>query len=380
MPLLIQARFAAHFQKYRNCYDIVLPYLANVVLEKLNDVYNEIVTNMDHLKISTKSDFVMPIFTKRLMLRPLQKGDGKFIFDAVKESKTCLEHWLPWPKHVKTWEDSEQFAQESYVNFTQRKSLNLGIFVEEKFIGVCGFNYFLWDIPSTEIGYWCRVSAQNNGYMKEAVASLVLYGFENLGIKRQVINCLEDNRASAAIAERLGFDLETRALGLLPNPQGNDLTMCLRYVKIKSVNATHHPGQILKSSEQDQYNILKKLSNFNQHQVPDTQDPEVIPLHYHIRNEKDEIIAGINAVMYAWGIVAIDVMFVEDSYRSQGLGRQLLQQVENEAKQKGASLIHLDTFDFQAKDFYLKQGFQVFGTLENCPLLHKRFYLKKILN
>lgn len=328
----------------------------------------------------SKLNFDTQILAKNLMLRPLQEGDGKIIFEAIEESRTCLERWLPWPKQVKHWKDSEQFATDSYGSCKQKKSLNLGIFKNERFIGICGFNYFMWDIPSAEIGYWCRLSEQGKGYVKEAVNALVKYGFEDLGIKRQVINCLEDNRASAAIAEKLDFDLETRALGLLPNPNGADLAMCLRYVKINDTkNEQSIHGQIIPSTEQDQYKVLKKLSNFNQRKVPDTQKLEVIPLCYHIKNENHEIIAGINAEMYAWGIVAIDVMFVEEANRYQGLGSKLLQHVENEAKQKGASLMHADTFDFQYKDFYLKCGFQVFGTLDNCPPGHQRFYLKKVL-
>jgi len=41
------------------------------------------------------------------------------------------------------------------------------------------------------------------------------------------------------------------------------------------------------------------------------------------------------------------------------------------------SYIILDTFDFQAKDFYTKQGYEVFGILDNCPEGHKRYYMKK---
>jgi hypothetical protein len=57
----------------------------------------------------------------------------------------------------------------------------------------------------------------------------------------------------------------------------------------------------------------------------------------------------------------------------------LLNKVETEAKAMGARLAHLDTFDFQAKDFYLKHGYKIFGVLDDCPPGHKRFYLKKVL-
>lgn len=181
-------------------------------------------------------NFSMPILTDRLILRPIKAGDGKLIFNAVEESRDNLERWLPWPKNVKAWEDSEKFARESYANFILRKSFNLGIFKGEEFIGVCGFNYFLWDIPSAEIGYWCKLSAQKQGYMQEAVGALSLYGFEKIGLKRIVITCLDENYASAAVAEKLGFDLEVRALGLMKDIQSSDLAMGRRYVKIKDAN------------------------------------------------------------------------------------------------------------------------------------------------
>jgi len=45
----------------------------------------------------------------------------------------------------------------------------------------------------------------------------------------------------------------------------------------------------------------------------------------------------------------------------------------------GATLAHLDTFDFQAKDFYIKNSYKIFGVLENCPAGHKRYYFSKSL-
>jgi GNAT superfamily N-acetyltransferase len=83
--------------------------------------------------------------------------------------------------------------------------------------------------------------------------------------------------------------------------------------------------------------------------------------------------------MYCWGILYIDVLFVEESHRGQQLGSLLLSKVEAEAKSMGASLSHLDTFDWQAKDFYLKQRYEVFGVFEGCPKGHKRYYMKKTL-
>lgn len=75
----------------------------------------------------------------------------------------------------------------------------------------------------------------------------------------------------------------------------------------------------------------------------------------------------------------IDSLFVSEKYRGKNIGRTLLNKVESEAKQMGAKLAHLDTFDWQAKDFYLKFGYEIFGILEDCPEGHERYYLKKHL-
>ncbi|MDP3559345.1 MAG: GNAT family N-acetyltransferase [Legionellaceae bacterium] len=124
--------------------------------------------------------------------------------------------------------------------------------------------------------------------------------------------------------------------------------------------------------------IDQKIDQFNSGQVPFTQNPTYIYKNYVIK-ESSKIIAGINTFVYGWKILYIGVLFVEEQYRNQHLGSQLLQHAENEALTLGCSLSHLDTFDFQAKDFYLKQGYELFGVLENCPPHHNRYYLKKIL-
>ncbi|MBR2047957.1 MAG: GNAT family N-acetyltransferase [Oscillospiraceae bacterium] len=90
-------------------------------------------------------------------------------------------------------------------------------------------------------------------------------------------------------------------------------------------------------------------------------------------------IAGCLGVRTVWGTAEVSDLWVEERYRSQGLGSQLLLEIELEAKKKGCTIIQLDTFDWQAKDFYEKKGYSVFGILEDCPMGHCRYYMKKAL-
>lgn len=124
--------------------------------------------------------------------------------------------------------------------------------------------------------------------------------------------------------------------------------------------------------------IDNQIVEFNKSQVPFTQKQTPIFKNYVIK-ENDLVVAGINALIYHWGILYIDVLFVNENYRCKNLGSQLLKRVEGDAKEMGATLSHLDTFDFQARDFYLKQGYEVFGILDDCPKDHKRYFMKKVL-
>lgn len=118
---------------------------------------------------------------------------------------------------------------------------------------------------------------------------------------------------------------------------------------------------------------------FNASQLPFPQETSFIDLSFCLM-DKGSLIGGINALLYCWGCLYIDALWVSENYRHSGYGSQLLRRTEEEARIAGAHMAHLDTFDFQAKDFYLKHGYQVFGTLDTCPVRgHSRFYMAKQL-
>jgi GNAT superfamily N-acetyltransferase len=136
--------------------------------------------------------------------------------------------------------------------------------------------------------------------------------------------------------------------------------------------------KLVNGTIEDRTFIDDKIVEFNNRQVPFTQSENFIDIDYVIK-EGDVIVAGITAVLYCWKCLYINVLWVDEKYRNKGLGKELLKRTEDRAKELGCPLSHLDTFDFQAKDFYLKHGYVIFGELEDCPPNHKRFYLKKSL-
>ena len=85
-----------------------------------------------------------------------------------------------------------------------------------------------------------------------------------------------------------------------------------------------------------------------------------------IRADDGSLIAGLLGLCY-WNILHVDLLWVDPEHRRAGCGKALLQRAEEIALERGCNVVYLFTYSFQAPVFYKKQGYEVFGTLENAP-------------
>jgi len=92
----------------------------------------------------------------------------------------------------------------------------------------------------------------------------------------------------------------------------------------------------------------------------------------------DELIGGLWA-RSLWGSLYIDMMFVPEALRENGIGTSLLRLAEQEAMRRGCRDMWTDTYAFQARPFYEKLGFAVFGRLDGPGPVFPHFFLKKSL-
>lgn len=93
----------------------------------------------------------------------------------------------------------------------------------------------------------------------------------------------------------------------------------------------------------------------------------------------DQEVAGGLIGSTHWGWFHINLLFVREELRGCGYGHQLLMLAEAAARELGAKHAYLDTFSFQAPDFYKRHGYRVFGELRDFPPGHQRCYLTKEL-
>jgi GNAT superfamily N-acetyltransferase len=93
----------------------------------------------------------------------------------------------------------------------------------------------------------------------------------------------------------------------------------------------------------------------------------------------DGEVAGGLVGATSWDWFYIELLWLPEGLRGRGFGRRLLALAENEARGRGAHHAFLDTFSFQAPDFYTRQGYEIFGELPDFPPGHRRYYLWKRL-
>ena len=101
-------------------------------------------------------------------------------------------------------------------------------------------------------------------------------------------------------------------------------------------------------------------------------------LCFVLRTPDQKIVGGLIGKTY-WNWLYIDLLFVKEELRGRNYGHCLLQAAEDEARRRGATNAYLDTFSFQAPEFYRRHGYQIFGELNNFPAGHRRYFLTKQL-
>lgn len=97
-----------------------------------------------------------------------------------------------------------------------------------------------------------------------------------------------------------------------------------------------------------------------------------------VKNQDDKLV-GCVMVTFLWNGMQIGTLWVEETLRGQGLGRKLMEMVEEEGKKRGATFAYTDTFTWQAPGFYEKLGYTLYGKLENFPPGNELRYYRKDL-
>ena len=90
-----------------------------------------------------------------------------------------------------------------------------------------------------------------------------------------------------------------------------------------------------------------------------------------------KVVGGLAGELHA-GWMFIKYFFLEEALRRHGIGHAVIAAAEARALERGCHSAWVDTFSFQAPEFYRKQGYAEFGRLPYPPVGERIFLQKRL--
>ena len=154
--------------------------------------------------------------TPRLILRRLEMRDAPDLFDYSRDPQVA--------KHV-LWDAQTSVSEaRAYVRYMLRRyragePASWGIEEKEtgRVVGTIGYMWYQRDNNACEVGYSLARRRWNRGYMTEALAEVLRFSFEDLGVHRVEAQHEVENAASGAVMRKCGMRKEGTLRGRLYN-------------------------------------------------------------------------------------------------------------------------------------------------------------------
>ncbi|MBR5424549.1 MAG: GNAT family N-acetyltransferase [Clostridia bacterium] len=140
------------------------------------------------------------------------------------------------------------------------------------------------------------------------------------------------------------------------------------------------PYEILPCSDEEADKFNEKADAFDNSRMPPKPDVPAKDFVFKTTDADGAIIGGCLLKIDEWNVADLDILWVDECFRRQGLGSMLIRKAEQVSRENGCGLITLGTFDFQARPLYEKHGYRVYGVLDNYPQGHCNYSLMKRLD
>jgi ribosomal protein S18 acetylase RimI-like enzyme len=131
-------------------------------------------------------------------------------------------------------------------------------------------------------------------------------------------------------------------------------------------------------SEEDKQFLFQNLSAYNVQVTHGLLRKPGIDFGLALKNDQGQVFGGIFCYTFLYCLY-IDDLWIDERCRGMGYGKALLVEAERIARELGCSFAHTSTCSYQAPDFYQRNGYKVFGILDDYPEGIIQYFLKKKL-
>ncbi len=148
----------------------------------------------------------------RITLRPPKQGDWKLWAEVREQSRDFLAPWEPtWPYDALTRRAFRRRVRAYHQEIRQGSGFSFLIVRNSDGAllgGVTLSNLRRGVAQAASLGYWIGEPHARQGYMSDAIALVLDYAFEQLGMHRIEAACLPHNDASKSLLLKMGFSQE----------------------------------------------------------------------------------------------------------------------------------------------------------------------------
>lgn len=145
--------------------------------------------------------------TRRLTLEPVASGRAGDLWAAAEASLPELRLWMAWAASS-SLEETRDFAAKAEAAWAAGQAYHFSMLRGADVIGAISIEVRQPVDRIGELGYWVRTDHAGQGVATEAGASMLDFGFGELGLHRLELRAGTGNRASQRVAEKLGFQRE----------------------------------------------------------------------------------------------------------------------------------------------------------------------------
>lgn len=208
--------------------------------------------------------------------------------------------------------------------------------------------------------------------------------YENVHVLKKLISEVSHYYKNKAIGMKLYTEVESRvedfkSIGFHIGGITKGTPTTTRYFYLKNIDfdiKSNSQTEVIDVTEKvDKYNsiLLNQIEKFN-------RDNNIYPMEERnimfVALDNDKFVGGVH------GSVTEDSMYigwlvVDEAYKGNGIGKNLMCKIEEKAKKINVYSINLGTVEFQAKKFYEKLGYKVVFVKDNDPKGYKSYSMVK---
>jgi ribosomal-protein-serine acetyltransferase len=143
-----------------------------------------------------------------LLLRPVMDRDAAEIYALCMKNREHLAPWMPWIHQVVDVSVTRDWIALEKERKAEQTGGSWVLVLDKSIVGVVGILPIDYVNAKTSVGYWVDAAHQGRGLVTRGLNQLLDYLFNERLLHRVEIHCAEENKASRAVADRLGFTFE----------------------------------------------------------------------------------------------------------------------------------------------------------------------------